>query len=583
MLRPPFEWQQWPRVTTLRRVTSAAHLLFGLALSLLSWRALEQGWLADSLTDPWAAAAIRAGIPFVALAGTALSLAAGRLGGDPARAFRHDACSAFALVVLIFFLAMGGMPRDTVGLFFVLAVATRLAPAAWWTVRFGAPPLFVFALCLAFYAPLAGWRVAASLPLGDQVFYLLSAERLAHGSLDASIDPRRFFELLGIPPQPIDAATHVADAPAGPRLVQGYALPALLAPGWLLGGEVGATLVVALFAAWAATQTWLLLGETVPDQRAARVAWALAAFSAPLALVAIHIYPNAVGAALIVTGFRYAFTARHRRRALAGALLGATAFLNPRDGLVLVALAPFALSWERVARLRFAVGAGALVILAALVSFVTFGVPVPYAGYIFGTSAAQTIDPEPTWTFRFWIGLPALLFDRVFGVAGTAPWLLLAALGLVPALRNARARLLPAATTVGASLALLSLFRLWEGGYAPPNRYLVDVLPLAAPFVAFGLAAARGIVLRALAGIVIGTSALLTLFLLAVPTAALNSAFDDKPRALLATALGIDPFGWLPSFQPTTPDWWIAAYLRLVPALALVALLAWLGARRART
>ncbi len=523
-------------------MTSAAHLLFGLALSLLSWRALEQGWLADSLTDPWAAAAIRAGIPFVALAGTALSLAAGRLGGDPARAFRHDACSAFALVVLIFFLAMGGMPRDTVGLFFVLAVATRLAPAAWWTVRFGAPPLFVFALCLAFYAPLAGWRVAASLPLGDQVFYLLSAERLAHGSLDASIDPRRFFELLGIPPQPIDAATHVADAPAGPRLVQGYALPALLAPGWLLGGEVGATLVVALFAAWAATQTWLLLGETVPDRRAARVAWALAAFSAPLALVAIHIYPNAVGAALIVTGFRYAFTARH-----------------------------------------FAAGAGALVILAALVSFVTFGVPLPYAGYIFGTSAAQTIDPEPTWTFRFWIGLPALLFDRVFGVAGTAPWLLLAALGLVPALRNARARLLPAATTVGASLALLSLFRLWEGGYAPPNRYLVDVLPLAAPFVAFGLAAARGIVLRALAGIVIGTSALLTLFLLAVPTAALNSAFDDKPRALLATALGIDPFGWLPSFQPTTPDWWIAAYLRLVPALALVALLAWLGARRART
>ena len=74
----------------------------------------------------------------------------------------------------------------------------------------------------------------------------------------------------------------------------------------------------------------------------------------------------------------------------------------------------------------------------------------------------------------------------------------------------------------------------------------------------------------------------MTAVLLAVPSAALNTAFEDKPRELLAAALGLDPLGWLPSFQPTTPDWWIAAYLRLVPALLLVALLAVLGWRRAR-
>src|SRR5437667_116439 len=82
------------------------------------------------------------------------------------------------------------------------------------------PWLVGFALCLAFYAPLAGWRVAASLPLGDQIFYLLSAEKLTHGSLDATIDPRRFYELIGVDPQPVDAATHVAATPTGPRLVQ---------------------------------------------------------------------------------------------------------------------------------------------------------------------------------------------------------------------------------------------------------------------------------------------------------------------------------------------------------------------------
>ena len=72
----------------------------------------------------------------------------------------------------------------------------------------------------------------------------------------------------------------------------------------------------------------------------------------------------------------------------------------------------------------------------------------------------------------------------------------------------------------------------------------------------------------------------IALVLLAVPSAALNTAFEDKPRELLASVLGVDPLGWLPSFQPTTPDWWIAAYLRLVPALLLVALLAVLGWRR---
>ena len=38
-------------------------------------------------------------IPFASAAGSALSITAGRLGGDPARSFRHDALSAFGLFV----------------------------------------------------------------------------------------------------------------------------------------------------------------------------------------------------------------------------------------------------------------------------------------------------------------------------------------------------------------------------------------------------------------------------------------------------------------------------------------------------
>lgn len=561
-------------------MTRSAHAFFAIAITVVTWRTLSQPWIAE-LGDLAVYGAVSFALLFMVAAGSGLSLLAGWLGRDDARAFRLDVLSALAAYAGVFVLALAPGSRDVVGLVVMLIVATRLAPAAWWAVRFGAPPLFSFALAFACYAPLAAWRVAASLPLGDQVFYLLSADGISRGSLDATIDAVRFTALLGIAPQLVDSATHVALMPAGARLVQGYALPLLLAPGWIVAGQLGATLVIALFAAWASYQTWLLLSETVPDERAARVTWALVTFLAPLALVAVHVYPNAVGAAVIATAYRYGFTARHRRAAVAGALLGATAFLNPRDGLAIAALLPFAVAWPRSDRVRLVAGAAAVVLAAAVFSLVTTGIPVPYAGYLYGTAAAQGLDPEPTWTFRFWIGLPAILFDRVFGAAGTAPWLFLAALGAAPALRTARARLLPGACAVAASLVLLSLFRLWEGGYAPSNRYLVDVLPLAAPFIAFGLAAARGPLLRAFALVTIATGALATLFLLAVPSAALNTAFDDKPQALLIAALGLDPVGWLPSFQPVTPDWWIGAYLRLVPAVAIVAFLVWRGRRAA--
>ncbi|MGH2500598.1 MAG: hypothetical protein ACRDF0_10990, partial [Candidatus Limnocylindria bacterium] len=209
-----------------------------------------------------------------------------------------------------------------------------------------------------------------------------------------------------------------------------------------------------------------------------------------------------------------------------------------------------------------------------------YGMPLPYAGYLYGTQAAQALAGEPSITFRFWVGLPAMLFDRTFGVAGSAPWLFLAALGAVAALRADARRLLPAGVAVAVSLAALSLFRYWEGGYAPPARYLVDVLPLLAPFVAYGAALSRPWPLRALAGALVALSAFAALVFSAIPTAALNTAFEHRLQAVYDATLGVNPLAWLPSFQPTTPDWYVGAYLRLLPALAIVAALVLLGARR---
>ena len=298
----------------------------------------------------------------------------------------------------------------------------------------------------------------------------------------------------------------------------------------------------------------------------------------------VVVFTGLVAAALITTGYRYAFTARHRRYVLAGAVLGATAFLNPRDGLVLLTLAPFVFLHGRAAFARFAVAAAVVVLVAALTSLVAYGIPVPYAGYfVWLVAPSAGLPPESTFTFYFWVGLPAMLFDRALGVAAFAPWLFIGAAGVASALRADRARLLPAAVTVAASLAVLSLFRYWEGGYAPPGRYLLDVLPLAAPFVAYGLARMRTAPLRAVALALIALGVVATLAYAAVPTTALNTAFDDKLQEMLDAIFGASPSGWLPSFQPTTRDWYVAAYLRVLPATLGVAALAWLGIRaRAR-
>src|SRR4051812_13683403 len=121
-----------------------AHAIFGLALTFMTRRALEQEWLAVQTQDAWVTAALQVGVPVSIALGTALALAAGRLGSRPGRAFRDDALSAAGVYAAIFILATGALPRDAIGLLFVLIVATRVGPWAWWAARHEAPPGYIF-------------------------------------------------------------------------------------------------------------------------------------------------------------------------------------------------------------------------------------------------------------------------------------------------------------------------------------------------------------------------------------------------------------------------------------------------------
>src|SRR5439155_9543814 len=174
----------------------------------------------------------------------------------------------------------------------VLALAVGVAPAVLACVEADRSLPRVCATAFTAYAALAAWHHAAALPLGDQVHYLLVADRLAHGSVDATLDADLFRRLTTLTANDFDSATHVFNTPHGPREIQGYAVPLLLLPGWVAAGRFGAEVVVAIFAALAAVATALILRDTIASVRLRGAVWAMTAFLLPGVLLAFHVYPD---------------------------------------------------------------------------------------------------------------------------------------------------------------------------------------------------------------------------------------------------------------------------------------------------
>ena len=75
-------------------------------------------------------------------------------------------------------------------------------------------------------------------------------------------------------------------------------------------------------------------------------------------------------------------------------------------------------------------------------------------------------------------GLPGLLLDQEFGLLVYAPVLALASLGLVLLWRRDRKLALTAGAAVVAVLLTAGSWHMWRGGFNPPARFLVPIVPL---------------------------------------------------------------------------------------------------------
>ena len=544
-------------------MTSVAHLVLAAAAHLAVFLLLRGPLRGGLPLDDWAATFVR----LVAIGGfgaSVIAVATGALRGRRREFLVRDAMAMAALVLPVAFALARGASRDEAGIVLAVTLLVRFAPLAIGVTTGAVADARVLALiAFAWYAPFASWTLVTSYAQGDQPHFLLAAEALRRGSLDLTPlydDGTLFAALSGAPPTPDDLETHALALPAGTRLPQGYVFPLVLLPGWALAGRLGAEIVAAAIAAVAAGVAFVLMRDVAGDRPATRVAWLLLVGLAPLATFATHIYPNALGAALLALAFRLATT--HAARAqgpasqgpasqgprpfLAGLAAGATFLLTPRDALTAGLLLLWALLARRGFAVRLAAGMGVMSIVASAVDLVTLGVPLPFAGYVAGLFTFAQAKESALW-LRPDLGLLGMLFDRAFGLAGSAPWVFAGALGVAALVRAERRATTALLVGVFGTLAGLAFYRLWEGGWAPPNRYVVDVLPLWAPFVASAIAVARSAVERIFVGALVAWSALATIAFLGVPTWAYSA--EESRLAEQLRALPIDPLEWLPSFH----------------------------------
>ena len=251
-------------------------------------------------------------------------------------------------------------------------------------------------------------------------------------------------------------------------------LALLMAPGYALFGLPGALATIALFGVLLVRSTIRWMEDEGISEAAMRGVFPLFAFAPPVIFYATRIWPEVPAAFFFVEALRGMGEHRPKR------------WLPALFGLVML-------------KLRFVLVAAGVVIRRAgfsppgrakarptLVALVVLATPLVVIAVITGdpTNVHTWRELFPANPMRYLTGLGGLLADGMSGIAFQAPFYLFALFALV------RWKKTPRGFRAGVLASLLYLFYLvprgeWFGGWAPPLRYIVFLMPV----LALGIAA----------------------------------------------------------------------------------------------
>lgn len=387
-----------------------------------------------------------------------------------------------------------------------LATAVALGVALWPRARLAStiPPrthACIAALLSAAISASAAWQVSPVLPAGDEPHYLVITQSLLRdgdlriGNNHRRGDYREYFA-RELPPDFIrpgrNGEIYSIHAPG---------VPALVLPAFALGGYHGVVVFLIVVTATSAGLLWWLAWRVSGSASAAWFGWAAVVLSAPWLLETFTLYPDGLGACVVLTGFWALLRSDWERDEQAtswwpwflhGLALAALPWMHTRFSVLAATIGGLALirltaAPNAVAKAIAFLVAPALSAVAWLWFFLyVYGTPDPSAPY--GGQVQNSFVFLPN-------GFAGLLFDQGFGLLASAPVLVVAFAGLVYLRRFAAHWLVVAAPY----LLAVTTFAMWWAGWSAPARFFVPVLlPLAIPAAA-AWAAMRSRGLRATA------------------------------------------------------------------------------------
>ena len=373
--------------------------------------------------------------------------------------------------------ALTGPPLLAVAL---AGLAAVLAASGW------RPPAWVFfPLVLVLYAGVS-MRVQTEVgPQGDEPHYLMVAESLLRdGDLSLEHDyalgrQQAFF------PSALSPHYRVRGKEGEIYSLHAVGLSLVVLPVYALGGYPAVSLFMALLAALLAREIRELLRATLQDGAVAEgSAWVIA-LGPPLVHYAGLVFTEVPAALLVAVAVRQSIRARGwgiRRALFVGLLLAFLPWLNVRYALLGAVIGLYALAQGLRARPAVALVATGLTSAAGLALYhqALYGFYDPRLVYGRRPEFSLATLPE---------GLPGLLLDQEFGLLVYAPFLALCFSGAYFLWRRDRRTALLVVTGVALTTLTAATWHMWRGGFNPPARFLVPVLPLLAVAAAAALRA----------------------------------------------------------------------------------------------
>jgi hypothetical protein len=243
-------------------------------------------------------------------------------------------------------------------------------------------------------------------------------------------------------------------------------LSLLLVPGYLIGGLHGAVATICIFGMLLVRSTVRWMEDEGIEDRIVRAVFPFFALGPPVLFYAGRLWPEVPAAFFFVEALRGIGEHRTKRwlPALAGLVLLKLRFVLVAGGVVAVLM----LRQKRISRRA---------VLALLVAAVPLGVMWLVSGSPTSVHSWREILPAPGE--RYLRGLFGVLADGMGGLAFQAPFYLSGLFALV------RWKSTTAGFRNGMLAAAIYVFYLlprpeWYGGWAPPLRYLVFLMPVLA-------------------------------------------------------------------------------------------------------